>query len=443
MIAAEPTIATIAQLLAGAQLRARDLLNACLEAIAARDGALHAMLALNPDARTEADAADRAAAQGRSLGPLHGIPVVVKDNIDVARMPTTSGCIGLRGAMPVRDAAVVSRLRAAGAVLVGKTNLSEFSFEIRSRSSLGGDVLHPLNPAVTPGGSSGGTAVAVVAGFALAGLGTDTGGSIRIPAAYTGLVGFRPAQDALPMDGIAPLAPATDTVGPIVRSVEDAALLLAALGLQVAAAPDRPLRVGILRQAFGNDRAITAALAPAIDWMAQHGVRIVDPVALPDAVLPIAGEHIVDAQFADAFDRYLATNFVAGTAPASLSALVESGSYLPDYGPQLRARLARKDGSTTTILAEHARLKQAMVRVVTDAEVDLLLFPTSQVVPRSLENPKGGWAPELAARSGWPALSVPSGERIDGMPVGIELIGPPGCEAMLFAAARQIEARGR
>ncbi|SFK06806.1 Asp-tRNAAsn/Glu-tRNAGln amidotransferase A subunit [Sphingomonas sp. NFR04] len=443
MTTAEPTIATLASHLASGQLRARDLLDACLVAIAARDGNLHAMLAMNLDARAEADAADRAAAQGRSLGPLHGIPIVVKDNIDVAGMPTTSGCIGLRGAMPVGDANVVSRLRAAGAVLVGKTNLSELSFEIRSRSSLGGDVLHPLNLEVTPGGSSGGTAVAVACGFAVAGLGTDTGGSLRIPAAYTGLVGFRPAQYALPMNGIAPLAPATDTVGPIARSVDDVALLLAALGLRFAAAPDRQPRIGILRQAFGSDRAISAALAPAIDALARSDVQIIDPVALPDALLPISGDHIVDAQFADAFDGYLATNFVPGTAPATLSALVKSGAHLPDYAPQLRARLARKGGATATILAEHARLRDAMVHLLNEKQVDLLLFPTSQVVPRSLENPKGGWAPELAARSGWPALSVPSGEQIDGMPVGVELIGPPGCETMLFAAARQIEARGR
>lgn len=443
MTATEPTIAALASHLAGGKVRARDLLDACLEAIAARDGALHAMLALNPDAHAEAAAADRAAAQGRSLGALHGIPIVVKDNIDVAGMPSTSGCIGLRGAMPVRDATVVSRLRAAGAVLVGKTNLSEFSFEIRSRSSIGGDVLHPLNPRVTPGGSSGGTAVAVAAGFALAGLGTDTGGSIRIPAAYTGLVGFRPAQDALPMDGIAPLAPATDTVGPIARSVDDVTLLLAALGLRFAAAPDRPLRVGILRQAFGGDRAICAALAPAIKELTQHGFPIVDPVALPDAVLPVGGDHIVDAQFADAFDSYLAANFVPGTAPATLSALAESGAHLPEYAAPLRARLARKGGSTAAILAEHARLREAMARLLAEAQVDLLLFPTSQVVPDSLDNPKGGWAPELAARSGWPALSVPSGQRIGAMPVGIELIGAPGSEEMLFAVARRIEARGR
>lgn len=443
MTAARPTIATLASRLAGGQLRARELLDACLAAIAARDGDLHAMLALNLDARAEADAADRASAQGRSLGPLHGIPIVVKDNIDVAGMPTTSGCIGLRGAMPIRDATVVSRLRAAGAVLVGKTNLSEFSFEIRSRSSLGGDVLHPLNPAVTPGGSSGGTAVAIAAGFALAGLGTDTGGSIRIPAAYTGLVGFRPAQDALPMDGIAPLAPATDTVGPIAHSVEDVTLLLAALGLRFAAAPDRTPRVGILRQAFGSGHAIIAALAPAVNELAQRGVRIVDPVALPDAVLPTGGDHIVDAQFADAFDAYLAANFMPRTAPRTLAALVESGAHLPEYAAPLRARLARKGGSTSAILADHAKLSEAMASLLTDAQVDLLLFPTSQVVPRSLDNPKGGWAPELAARSGWPALSIPSGEHIDGMPVGVELTGPPGSEGMLFAVARLIEARGR
>ncbi|WP_333840034.1 amidase [Novosphingobium sp.] len=447
MIAPEPesapSIADLADQLASGALSARALLAACRDAVADRDGALHAMIALNPAAQAEAEAADRAAARGERLGPLHGIPVVVKDNIDVAGMPTTSGCIGLARAMPLRDAAVVTRLRAAGAVLVGKTNLSELSFEIRSRSSIGGDVLHPANPAVTPGGSSGGTAVAIVSGFALAGLGTDTGGSIRIPAAYTGLVGFRPAHGALPMAGIAPLAPSTDTVGPIARSVADLRVMLDALGHPVDARPHTGLRVGILRQAFGSDPAIAAALAPMLAQLAAGGVRVVDPVALPDDVLPLAGDHIVDAEFAEAFDAYLASNFAPGTAPASLAALVESGAHLPEYAAPLRARLARKGQSTAMILADHDRLSAAMTDLLATAGVDVLLFPTSQVVPRSLDNPKGGWAPELAARSGWPAISVPSGACIDGLPVGIELTGPAGSEALLLALAHHIEALSR
>lgn len=439
MIAPDATIATIAPRLARGQISARALLNACLSRIAACDGALHAMLALNPASRPDADAADRAVAQGRTLGPLHGIPIVIKDNIDLAGMPTTSGSIGLRNALPLRDADMVARLRAVGAIIVGKTNLSELSFEIRSRSSLGGDVIHPLDPGVTPGGSSGGAAVAVHAGFALAALGTDTGGSLRIPAAYTGLVGFRPALGALSMRGIAPLAPSTDTVGPIARSVEDVEILLAAMGLYFGAAPARPFRVGVLRQAFGSDPHIAAAVQHAVARLERQGIGMVDPVALPEDVLPIGGEHIVDAEFADAFDVYLATNFRPGSAPADIAELVQRGAHLPEYAQTLRARLARKGGSTAAILAAHARLTTAMAGLMASERLDGLLFPTSRVVPTSFDNPKGGWAPELAARSGWPALSVPSGSLVARLPVGVELIGPPGTEAILLALAGLIE----
>lgn len=398
------------------------------------------MLGLNRNAQAEASAADHAFATGQILGPLQGIPIVLKDNIDVAGMPTTSGCIGLRDAMPLDDADMVKRLRSAGAVFVGKTNLSELSFEIRARSSLGGDVLHPLNSRVTPGGSSGGTAVAVHAGFALAGLGTDTGGSIRIPASYTGLVGFRPAHGSLSMRGIAPLAPSTDTVGPIARSVDDVEILLTILRLRFVAAPPRSFRVGILRQAFGSDVAITGAVEQAITRLRQKEVRIIDPVTLPDDLLPIGGDHIVDAEFAAAFDAYLSSNFTPGTAPANIAELLDRGAHLPDYATVLRTRLDRKGGSATDILGRHERLKNAMATLMAGDSLDALLFPTSQVVPTSLDNPKGGWAPELAARSGWPALSVPSGALVAGLSVGVELTGPAGSEATLLALARMVEA---
>ena len=439
MIAHDAKIGILAPRLARGQISASELLDGCLSAVAARDDGLHAMLALNPTARAAAAAADRALAEGRTLGPLHGIPIVIKDNIDLAGMPTTSGSVGMCNAMPLRDADMVARLRAAGAIVVGKTNLSEFSFEIRSRSSLGGDVVHPLDPRVTPGGLSGGTAVAVHAGFALAGLGTDTGGSIRIPAAYTGLVGFRPAQGALSMRGIAPLAPSTDTVGPIARSVEDVEILLAAMGLPVGAPPARTLRIGVLRQAFGSDPHIAAAVQRVIAQLERQDIAIVDPVALPEDVLPTGGEHIVDAEFADAFDSYLATNFRPGSVPANIAELVQSGAHLPEFAETLRARLDRKGGSNAAILACHARLKAAMVGLMAAERLDALVFPTSQVVPTSLDNPRGGWAPELAARGGWPALSVPSGSSVTDLPVGLELTGPAGNEAILLALARMIE----
>ncbi len=398
------------------------------------------MLALNAEARSEACAADLQVEQGRPLGPLHGIPIAVKDNIDVAGMATTSGCRALALAMPLRDADVVSRLRAAGAIILGKTNLSEFSFEIRSRSSLGGDVLCPAAPSATAGGSSGGSAVAVARGFALAALGTDTGGSIRIPAACNGLVGFRPAHGVLSLAGIAPLAPSTDTVGAITRCVADTRLLYHVMGDEPASqpAPVQGLRLGVLRQAFGEDQVVIAAAERALAALQRAGVHLVDPLILPGLELLLDGPHIVDAEFAAAFDHYLATNFAPGTAPASLAELVASDQFLPAYAPSLRERM-NAPPATAAILARHADLKQVLVSAMQAQELDALIFPTMRVIPESLDNPKGGWAPELAARTGWPALSVPAPVPAGMRPVGVEILVPNGQEETLFALAEAIE----
>ena len=415
----------------------------CLARIAALDRhgvALAAMLRVLPDAPAIADERDRARHGGATPGALHGVPIVVKDNIDVAGTPTTSGCRALAGALPWRTAPAVSALLAAGAVIVGKTNLSEFSFEIRSRSSLVGDTRNPFAPAVTSGGSSGGTAVAVAAGFALAGLGTDTGGSIRVPAAYNGLVGLRPTWGSIVTKGVAPLAPSTDTVGTITRGVDDAATMFGILTAR--AVPEirtvAGMRVGILRQLpapvpDGIDRAVAALRAA--------GVAVEDAPDLPAGVIP-GGDHIVDEEFGPAFDRYLRAAFRPGTAPASLDELIAGGRFLPDYDAVLRARAApRVAGVRAAILERHAALRAALRALVAKGGYDALLYPPSAVLPQSLDNPRGGWSPELAACSGWPALVLPVGRTAHGMPLSVELLTPAQAEPVLFALARSIEAR--
>lgn len=448
---AERTIAELAPLLASGSLEAEELLAACLAAIRRHDrgpDGLGAILRLDPRAEAEARGCDADRRAGHLRGPLHGVPMIVKDNIDVAGLPTTSGNRAMAGAMPWRDAAQVARLRAAGAVIVGKANMSELSFEIRSRSSLGGDVRNPFARAATSGGSSGGTAVAVAAGFAVAGLGTDTGGSIRVPAAYNGLVGLRPTHGLLDLTGVAPLAPSTDTIGPIARSIADAALLFRVMaGLGRPPLADMPdgvggLRVGLLRQAFGADAAIVAACEAGLAALGADGVTCVDPVVLPEELLPVAGEHIVDAEFAAAFDTYLTANFAPGTAPRALAEIVESGAHLIEYRDALLKRLAAgRDGGAArnAILARHRRLGQALASLSARLQLDAIAYPTSMVTPDSLENPKGGWAPELAACSGWPALTVPVGRSAAGVPIGLELLAPAGHEAVLLRLGRAVE----
>lgn len=437
----ERSISKLAPRLAAGYLSAVTLLNSCLQAIADHDGTLGAVLTLDPRASDEAKACDEEQRVGHTRGPLHGIPIIIKDNINVAGLPVTSGNLAMAKAMPQRDASQVVRLRAAGAIIIGKSNLSEFSFEIRSRSSLGGDVRNPFNLNVTAGGSSGGTAAAVASGFAIAGLGTDTGGSIRVPAAFNGLVGLRPTQGLLDIQGIAPLAPSTDTVAPIARSINDAALMFEVMNGQETSVVTRVqgLRVGVLRQLFGECAEIGGTAENAIEALHSTNVFLVDPVALPLSVLPIDRPHIVDLEFAAAFDLYLATNFVEGTAPASLRAIIDTNDFLPEYADDLQRRMKVDPRTHDDILRYHAELSMALISLFDEHGLDALLYPTSMVLPSSLDNPKGGWGPELAACSGWPALSVPGGVSRSGLPIGIELLGRARSETLLLALGAAIE----
>ncbi len=443
------TITEAARALAAGDWTAESLVARGLARIAAQDrpgAGLHAILSLNPEAQEQARALDREWAQSGLRGKLHGIPLVIKDNIDVAGLPTTSGCRALAQAMPKQESRQVERLRRAGAVILAKTNLSEFCFQIRSRSSLGGDVRNPYRPQVTAGGSSGGTAAAIAAGFAWGGLGTDTGGSIRVPASCCGLVGLRPTHGLLDMHGIAPCAPSADTVGPMARSVADVALLLEAARPGAAQPSGEAVpswRVGVLRQAFGADPEIIGAMETALARLAQRGVQVIDPVALPEAVLPSATADIVDfihRAFPPAFDAYLASNFSSG-APASLDAIRRSGDTLAEYEATLQRMCSApvgRDRFDRIMAARHA-LGAALRDLMQTHRLDALVYPTSAALPDSLDNPAGGWAPELAACSGQPALTLPVAQAASLVPIGLELLGRSHGEGDLLRLGAFIE----
>ncbi|WP_025123581.1 MULTISPECIES: amidase family protein [unclassified Serratia (in: enterobacteria)] len=404
--------------------------------------ALNAISQLNPLATAEAEYWHRARQQGQPIAPLQGIPIVIKDNIDISPLPTTLGCIALENAKAQRDALVVRRLRGAGAIIIAKANLSEFAFDVRSRSSLAGDVHNPLMPGVTAGGSSGGCAAAVVADMAVAAIGTDTGGSIRIPCSYTGLVGLRPHHRHELLQGVAPLSPSKDCVGPMVKSVQDAALLNAIM----AGKPLRPLRpaslksmrLGVLTELEGDDPQQLRVWHAALNKLRNSGVELID------VTLPIMAE-VASAPCLSLYEFHVAINMWLArhpSAPASLSELYQSGRFLPELSPfiaQLLSHTTLKTAQWRNARRFQRKLRETLYQLVHTQRMHGVIYPTVCRQPDSLEKMPPGCAPELSAISGWPALTLPCGVSATGLPVGLEILCAQPQEDLLLSLALACE----
>ncbi len=358
----EATLDELSDAMADGQLSARTLTEVYLERIAAYNKQYNAVISFNENALSDADRLDRERAGGRVRGPLHGIPVVIKDNIDVAGLPTTNGLSSRLDAIAETDAEVVSRLKEAGAIILGKTNMStEAQIGYYTYSNAYGETFNAYNTDYSAAGSSGGSAVAVSANLAAAGLGTDTGISIRGPASLAGLVGLRPTVGLIPMDGIIPLNSYRDVVGPLTRTVTDAAILLEVMtdkpGAYTSGLSGNPLqgkRIGVLRELseVTSDSpwsrglvspTITAAVRQARADLTTAKAEVLD-VSLPklfayyqavmndhdritayqDAVLSLMAEYDLDALM---FPSYLSDPVMNGTSVTG-SDLISTGSYL-------------------------------------------------------------------------------------------------------------------
>lgn len=416
----------------------------CCEEIARRLQAikqhqhLNAILGINADAMAEAERCQQLRRDSRLLGPLHGVPLIIKDNIACASLPITLGCKGLASLRATADAKVIQRLRAAGAIILARANMSEFAFDVRSRSSLGGDVRNPLQPAVTAGGSSGGSAAAVASGMADGALGTDTGGSIRIPCSYTGLVGLRPAFRRQQLAGIAPLSMSKDTVGPMVHSIRDAALLHGIMHgeplTELWAKPLKEVRFGVINALEGEDPDQFLVWHRALDKLRQAGATIVD-VHLP--ILTEVGSQLCLSlyEFHVAINTWLAQQ---QGAPADLRELMESGEYLPEFLPLLKEmqKFSRLKTSQWLIGRRfQRRLYQALQASAEHYAIDAFLYPSVCRQPTNLEKMPPGCAPELAAISGLPAVTLPCGYAEGGLPVGIEILAKTRDERILLSLA--------
>ena len=351
-------------------VRAEALTEACLARIAERNDALRAFVSVDANgAMRQAAQADAELSAGHDRGPLHGIPIALKDLFDQAGVPTTAGSHVASSEPAAADAVVTARLRAAGAVIVGKTNLHEYAFGTTSEDSAFGAVRHPHDVSRSAGGSSGGSAAAVLDGMAIAAVGTDTGGSVRIPSACCGLVGLKPTFGEVPVDGVVPLSTTLDHVGPIVRTVADAAALHAVMARVTPRhlhppAPSR-LRLGRLRGYFEEllEEAVADAYATALAQFERVGVTIVD-VGVPHAAdIPAIYLHLVLPE-------------AAAFHAATLDRCPER------YSPNVRLRLEMG----RYVLAEDY-LRALAARRVVSAEidhaldgVDALVLPTLPIV---------------------------------------------------------------
>lgn len=410
----------------------RDEVEAALALIAAREPELNAFAhVMVESARAEADRAGRELRAGRDLGPLHGVPVAIKDLIDVRGAPTGYGTKVVTPQVADADATLVARLRAAGAILLGKTNLLEYAYGIAHPEI--GQTNNPIDPTRTAGGSSGGSAAAVAAGIVPLAVGTDTGGSIRIPAAYCGIVGVKPTFGLVPLDRVFPLSWSLDHAGPLAGCVADAAHMLGCMaGCEMpllAVAPER-LRLGVARSHFPADPAnagVAALVNDVLDRLAAAGMACVD-VEIPG--LASANAALLDILLPE-----------ASVIHRDLLARNPEG-YAEGTRHQIKAGL--KTRAVDLVLARRAQ--DALRREVTAAleTVDALVSPSVPfVAPR--EDPEisdGGDSEMLASGfanlTGHPSVSIPvdSDARL---PVGLQLTGRLGRDAELLAVARAVE----
>jgi Asp-tRNA(Asn)/Glu-tRNA(Gln) amidotransferase A subunit family amidase len=463
---AEATIPELQDAMASGRVTSVQLVDAYLARIDAYDRRgprLNAVIRLNPDARAQAGALDRERAQRGARGPLHGIPVLLKDNYDFAGMPTTAGALALAGLMPAGDAFQVRKLREAGAVILGKTNLHELASGIITVSSLGGQTLNPYDPARNPGGSSGGTGAAVAAGFAAVGWGSDTCGSIRIPAAHNNLFGLRPTKGLSSVAGILPLSHTQDVGGPLARTVTDLAIALDATigpdpadpatgileGLPLprftAVLEDASLagaRIGVLDSYFGTDPADSVAgnvIRAALERMRTLGAEVV-PFEIPALDSLGRGTSVIDMEFKWDLADYLAA---APDAPVdSLGDIISLGVLHEALVTTMNRRNAvaeRNSEAYRTALARQRALRDSVVAALDRARLDAIAYPTVRRPPTPVGESQPGSTCSLSATTGLPALSMPAGFAPGGLPVGVELLGRALDDTRLVALAYAYE----
>ncbi|MDT7808961.1 MAG: amidase [Acidobacteriota bacterium] len=466
------------------RLTARRLTEMYLERIERLDRrgpALNSIIETNPEAVSIAEALDRERKQGHVRGALHGVPIVIKDNIATAdRMETTAGSLALVGARPQADAFIVKRLREAGAVIIGKTNLSEWANFRSTHSSSGwsgrgGQTRNPYALDRNPCGSSSGSGAAVSANLALVGIGTETDGSIVCPSATCGIVGIKPTLGLVSRSGIIPIAHSQDTAGPMARTVADAAVLLKTIialdptdpvpwkGLQPSSTTDftksldpaglRGARIGVARKFFGFNDEVDKLMADALDVMKREGATIVDPADLPTHGKLDAPEfEVLLFEFKTDINKYLAGLAPGGDHPRTLKDLIAFNEKnrdreMPFFGQEIFTKAEAKGPLTDPAYLKALRSSKALAQaqgidtVMRKNNLDAIIAPTGGPAwTTDLLNGDHftGGSSTPAAVAGYPNVQVPAG-YVYGLPVGISFFGLAFTEAKLIRLAYAYE----
>ncbi|MBI1872654.1 MAG: amidase [Acidobacteria bacterium] len=471
----ETTIAKIHDRLQAKQITCRSLVEQYLRRIEAYDkngAAINAIVVVNPKALEVADDLDRRFAQSGITGPLHCIPVIVKDNFDTKDLPTTAGSLSLQGFVPPNDAFQVKRIRNAGAIVLAKSNMAEFAFSPYETVSsiLPGYTRNPYALDRVTAGSSGGTAAAVAANFGAVGLGSDTGNSIRGPSSHQSLAGIRSTMGLTSRGGVVPLSLTADIAGPIARSVEDAVAVF-----QVIAGedPDDPVtrdarahmpvsylaslkpegltgaRIGVLRQAYERettDAEVVQVFRAALTDMTRAGAQVIDPATVEGLDEMRHQQSGACAPFKSDLNGYLAAH---PNAPVhSLEEIIKSGRFHPSIQRRLEQSQTAEAASDLSEGCRsrdrfRERLRTAVLKLMDDQKLDALVYPTWSNPPRligDLNTPHGDNSQLFSPSTGFPAINVPMGYTRGGMlPAGLTIYGRPWDEPKLFRVAYAYE----
>lgn len=468
----EATIASTHRAMRSGQLTCRDLVRGYLRRIAAYEDEVNALIALNGDALRTATRLDERFRRSGPVGPLHCAPVLLKDNYDTADLPTTASSRSLAASRPPDDATAVRKLRAAGAIVLAKANLTEFALTGITFGSLGGQTRNPYDLTRTPGGSSGGTGAGLAANFGLIGTGTDTVNSIRSPASANSAVGIRPTAGLVSRDGIVPVSSTQDAAGPLARTVADAA---AALGVMDGYDPADPAtgraagklerdyrdgldrsalkgaRIGVFTSFLGTDPAlhgeVNATVRRAGRAMRAQGAEVF-PVALEGATAErlIAELDVQRFELKGQIDRYLAS---FDAPKGSLAEIIASGQVDPLFLPTLATANSLESGTAEPEykdrLVRIQALRDRVRNLMADNDLDALIYPEQKrlVVPIGQDQVDRNGI--LAAVTGFPSVTVPAGFSTPkptaprGVPVGLEIFGRPFDERKLIGYAYDFE----